>query len=86
MELTVQSQVKHDGKWYKAGETIKDLSEADYNRLKELHVDQASTGVKVSGPGAKEILDSSNAKFRNRSEFVERVVNKEDGTVTEIYK
>jgi hypothetical protein len=85
MELTVQSQVKHNGKWYKAGETIKDLSEADYNRLKELHTDKSSEGVKVSGLGTYELLDQSNAKFRNRSEFVEYRKN-EDGTFTEIYK
>lgn len=85
MELTVQSRVKHDGKWYKPGETIKDLSEADHNRLKELHTDKASSGVKVSGTGAVEMLDITNAKLRNRSEFVEYRKD-EDGTITEIYK
>jgi hypothetical protein len=85
MELTVQSQVKHDGKWYKPGETIKNLSEAEYDRLKELHTDKSSAGVKVSGNGAIEVLDISNAKLRNRSEFVEYKKD-EDGTITEIYK
>lgn len=88
MELTVQVPVKHSGKWYQPGETIKDLSEQDYNRLKNVGADVKNEGPKVSGQGTFEVLDWSapdGAKIRNRSEFVKGSVDK-DGMVTETYK
>jgi hypothetical protein len=87
-ELKVETNVKHNGKWYKPGETIKDLSEQDYNRLTELQVDVRSEGVSAKGTGASRILDMTapgGAKLTNRSEYIERTVDSE-GNVWETYK
>lgn len=86
MELTIQMQVKHNGKWYQPGETITDLSEKDYQRLKEMKADIPNQGFKPSG--GIEVLDlfaPGGAKIKNASEYVERKLNT-DGTQTTIYK
>lgn len=38
-EILVHVPVKHNGKWYKAGDTITGLSVEEFNQLKEKGVD-----------------------------------------------
>ncbi|MCM3800035.1 hypothetical protein M4A92_15680 [Caldibacillus thermoamylovorans] len=86
MELTIQMQIKHNGKWYNPGDTITDLSEKDYKRLKEMKADIPNQGFKPVG--GVEILDPTapgGAKLRNRQEYVE-TKRIPDGTITETYK